>query len=90
MASLPKTALPRTSDGFQKKLDHMNQAGIETEEDAYKYASLMLGSIELELSQLKAYAGTPLVDGLIERYELMKERWEHRLEYTKSQLLKDE
>lgn len=74
MASLPKIVLPRTSDGFQKKLDHMNQDRIETEEDAYKYASLMLGSVELELGRLKPYAGTPLVDGLIERYELMKER----------------
>lgn len=90
MAKLPKIVLPRTSDGFQKKIDYMNQAGIDTKEDAYKYASLMLGSIDLELERLKPYAGTPLVDGLIERYAPMKERWERRLEYTKSQLLKDE
>lgn len=89
MATLPKIIIPRTSDGFQKKLDYMNQAGIDTKEDAYKYSVLMLASINFEMGRLKGHEDNPLVAGLIERYEPMKKRWEQRLEFTKSQLLKD-
>ena len=89
MATLPKIIVPRTPDGFQKKLDYMNQAGIDTKEDAYKYATLMLASINFEIDRLKGHESNPLVAGLIERYKPMKERWEKRLEFTKQQLLVD-
>lgn len=87
MATLPKVIIPRTSDGFQKKLDYMTQAGIDTKEDAYKYSALMLASINFEMDRLKDYESNPLVSGLLERYQVLKERWEKRLEFTKSQLL---
>ena len=89
MATRPKIIVPRTSGGFQKKLDYMNQAGIDTKEDAYKYATLMLASINFEIDRLKGHESNPLVAGLIERYKPMKERWEKRLEFTKQQLLAD-
>ena len=87
MAKLPKVIIPRTSDGFQKKLDYMNQSGIETKEDAYKYSVLMLASINFEMDRLKDYESNLLVAGLIERYQPMKEKWEQRLEFTKNALL---
>lgn len=89
MATLPKIVIPRTSDGFQKKLDYLTQAGIDTKEDAYKYSVLMLASINFEMDRLKEYESNQLVSGLLERYQAMKEKWERRLEFTKSQLLKD-
>lgn len=87
MTTLPKVIIPRTSDGFQKKLDYMTQAGIDTKEDAYKYSVLMLASINFEMGRLKDYESNPLVAGLLERYQPMKEKWERRLEFTKSRLL---
>lgn len=84
--ALPKITLPRTSDGFQKKLDAMNKAGINTKEDAYKYAVLMLASIDFEMERCRAFADNPMVAGLLERYEKMKERWEKHVEYTKDHI----
>lgn len=80
--------MPRTSDGFQKKLDAMNKKGIKTPEDAYKFSVLMLGSIEFEMGRLEPYKDQPLIEGLLVRYQSMKERWEQRLAYTKEQLMK--
>ncbi len=84
---LPNITLPRTSDGFTKKLDAMNKAGINTREDAYKYATIMLASINFEMARLEPYKDNPHINGLIVRYQPMRERWERNLEYIRKQLL---
>lgn len=79
---LPKITFPRTSDGFQKKITEMQKVGINTREQAYKYAVLNLKSIELEMERCKGYENVPLIAGLLERYGGLKEKWEKRLQYT--------
>lgn len=79
---LPKITYPRTSDGFQKKIDAMLKAGINTREDAYKYAMLNLASINFEMNRVKAHMDNPIIAGLLERYGKLKEKWEKRLQYT--------
>ncbi len=73
---LPKISFPRTSDGFQKKIDTMSKTGIKTREDAYKFTILNLKSIEFEMERCEAYKNNPLIAGLLERYGKLKERWE--------------
>ena len=84
---LPKVTLPRTSDGFQKKLDKMVKDGIKTPEDAYKYSVLMFESVEFEMKRLEAFKDNELAAGLIERYGALRDKWKRRLEYTKNQLI---
>lgn len=89
---LPKITLPRTSDGFTKKLNKLNDAGIKTRKQAYEYAYLMLESINFELKKLEeqviklegraALNGKVLLEGLIERYKPLQEKWKNRLQYT--------
>lgn len=81
-SNLPKITLPRTSDGFQKKIEAMQKAGINTRKDAYIFAMLNLKSVEFEMERCKGYEDNPLIAGLLERYVPLKERWEKRLRYT--------
>ena len=60
----------------------MQQEGITTREQAYKYAALNLKSIDFEMERLKGYENVPLIAGLIERYTKLKEKWEKRLQFT--------
>lgn len=79
---LPKISFPRTSDGFQKKIEKMQKAGINTRKDAYIYAMLNLKSIDFEMERLKEYADNKMVAGLLERYATLKVNWEKKLQYT--------
>lgn len=79
---LPKMTYPRTSDGFQKKIEKMQKDGFNTREDAYKFAMLNIKSIEFEMARVMAHKDNPVIAGLIERYELLKRRWEKKLQYT--------
>ena len=79
---LPKISFPRTSDGFQKKIEKMQKAGIKTREDAYKYVMLNLKAIDLEMERVMAHKDNPVIAGLIERYDRLKAKWEKKLQYT--------
>lgn len=79
---LPKITYPRTSDGFQKKIEKMQNAGIKTREDAYKYVMLNLKAIEFEMGRVMEHKDNPMIAGLIERYDHLKAKWEKRLQYT--------
>lgn len=80
--TLPKITFPRTSDGFQKKIEKMQKDGINTREDAYKYAMLNLASVDFEMNRINDYKENPIIAGLLERYEVLKARWEKRLQFT--------
>lgn len=80
--ALPKVTYPRTSDGFQKKIQKMNEAGIKTREDAYKFAALNLKAIEFEMDRCKGREDNELIAGLLERYNKLKKNWERRLQYA--------
>lgn len=92
VGKLPKITLPRTSDGFAKKLNKLNGVGIKTRKQAYEYAYLMLESINFELKKLEeqviklegcaALNGKVLLEGLIERYKPLQEKWQKNLQYT--------
>lgn len=79
---LPKISFPRTSDGFQKKIEKMQKEGINTRERAYEYVMLNLKSIELEMERCKAFKENPMIAGLLERYDKLKAKWEKRLKFT--------
>lgn len=79
---LPKITFPRTSDGFQKKIEQMQHEGINTHERAYIYAMLNLKSIELEMERCRMFKEIPMIAGLLERYVRLKEKWEKRLQFT--------
>lgn len=76
-----KLIMPRTSAGFQKKIDAMLAAGITTRQDALDYATLMVGSIELEMKKLESAADRPMVAMLIWKYKDLKARWDQKLKY---------
>ena len=79
---LPKITYPRTSDGFQKKIEKMQKEGINTREQAYIYVMLNLKSIELEMERCEDFKENPIIAGLLERYDRLKARWEKRLQFT--------
>lgn len=79
---LPKITYPRTSDGFQKKIEQMQREGINTRERAYIYVMLNLKSIELEMERCRMFKEIPMIAGLLERYVKLKEKWEKRLQFT--------
>lgn len=79
---LPKITFPRTSDGFQKKIEQMQREGINTRERAYIYVMLNLKSIELEMERCRMFKEIPMIAGLLERYVKLKEKWEKRLQFT--------
>ena len=85
---LPKISYPRTSDGFQKKIEKMQKEGINTRERAYIYTMLNLKSIELEMERLKGYESNPMVAGLIERYNKLKVKWEACKSFTTNNINK--
>lgn len=76
--------MPTTHAGFQKKLNELSAKGINDSATALKYATLMLGSIELELESLDAYADNPLVTELRSKYMNLKETWNRRLKHVQS------
>lgn len=78
----PKITYPRTSDGFQKKIEQMQKEGIRTRERAYIYTMFNLKSIEFEMDRCRAFKENPVIAGLLERYEKLKERWEERMKFT--------
>ena len=79
---LPKVSFPRTSDGFQKRIEKMQKEGINTRDRAYEYVMLNLKSIEHEMESCRAFKENPMIAGLLERYEALKEKWEKRLQFT--------
>lgn len=88
---MKKITLPKTSDGYQKKLDALVKSGISTPEDKYKYAYIMFNSIEFEMNRLKEVdQSNPIVQGLLQRYEPLKQKWSKILQYTEAECLASE
>lgn len=76
--------MPTTHAGFQKKLKELSAKGINDPATALEYATLMLGSIDLELESLDGFADNPLVSELRTKYQDMKAAWNRRLKHVQS------